>query len=377
MNLLITGTSGFLGSNLLSILKHETKHNITILQRPYEKTFPTDQHFDICVHLGGVNRPKLPSEFTEGNVHSTGQLCNLLQRNSSPPNIVYASSAQALSDNEYGKSKFAAEGIIKEYCLKTGTAAYILRLPGIFGKWCLPNYNSVVATFCHNLANDIPLQIHDPKSPLKLIHVDDAARTILSICELTNHQSGPHYEQLNPVYETTVGELASQLSMFKQLRSLNTVPNMSDEFVKKLYSTFISYLSPTCMNTTVELKSDNRGWLFEFTKSNQAGQIFISSTLPGITRGNHFHQSKVEKFCVIKGKGVIILRHLKTDHLLTFDVSDENIESVDIPPGYAHSIKNTGETEMLTLFWTNEIFDKTRPDTYPSTVLPNSSANAT
>jgi UDP-2-acetamido-2,6-beta-L-arabino-hexul-4-ose reductase len=372
MNLLITGTSGFLGSNLLSILKHETKHNITILKRPYEKTFPTDQHFDICIHLGGVNRPPLPSDFTEGNVHSTAQLCNLLQRSSSPPIIVYASSVQALSDNDYGKSKLAAEAIIEEYSSLTGTAAYILRLPGIFGKWCLPNYNSVVATFCQNIANDVPVQIHDPNSPIKLMHVDDATRTIVNICDLTKHQSGLHYHQLEPVYETTVGELAAQLSIFKRLRSLNTVPNMSDEFVKKLYSTFISYLNTTSLNQSVELKSDNRGWLFEFTKSNQAGQIFISSTLPGITRGNHFHQSKVEKFCVIKGKGVIILRHLKTDHIVTFDVSDENIETVDIPPGYAHSIKNTGETEMLTLFWTNEIFDQKRPDTYPSIALPPS-----
>ena len=364
--ILVTGASGFVGKNLCVALRR--RGTFEVLEFGRQNT-PSDldamvERADIVFHLAGVNRPKDEAEFAMGNTDLTRRLCDCLARHGRRIPLALASSIQAELDNPYGRSKKAAEDAVREYQQKQHAPVYVFRYPNVFGKWCRPNYNSVVATFCHNIQRGLPTQVNNRSTPLRLVYVDDVVRGLLDIAERTEHQPENALGRLPPEYSTTLGQLHDLLTAFKQDRAKSLVPNLSDPFTKYLYTTFLSYCETDNFAYPVELKTDERGWLFELVKSAQSGQIFVSKTRPGITRGNHFHDTKIEKFCVIQGEGIIRFRHVLDDRIIEYPVSDRAIQIVDIPPGYTHSIENVSATEMITLFWANEIFDPGHPDTY-------------
>ena len=360
---------------------------------------------DIVFHLAGVNRPTEEKEFTEGNAVLTRQLCAALASAARRAPLVLSSSVQAELDNPYGRSKQAAEAAVLDYHQRTGAPVYIYRFPNVLGKWSRPNYNTVVATFCHNISRGLPVQVSNRANPLRFVYIDDIVRAFLGIASCTGHARGQRSEgrdhraeitgqraeimPFDPVHSITLGKLHDLILSFHQGRRQGFLPDLSNALTRYLYSTYISFYDPADLAYPVDLKTDDRGWLFELVKSPQAGQIFVSRTRPGITRGNHYHDTKIEKFCVIQGEGVIRLRHVlsgeavQANEILTpssrlpspisdiieYPVNDREIRVVDIPPGYTHSIQNTGSTDMITLFWANEIFDPRRPDTYPARVV--------
>jgi len=245
----------------------------------------------------------------------------------------------------------------------------IYRFPNLFGKWSHPNYNSVVSTFCYNVTHDLDIQINDPSRVLTVAYVDDVITECLRQLDMTELDAKQYHYELEEVCQVSLGDLAEKIQAFHKVRNGDPMPDLSDPFSKKIYATFLSYYDADTFAYPVDMKSDNRGWLFELIKSEQFGQIFVSNTHPGITRGNHCHDTKAEKFCVIQGKGIIRFRHIVTNELVAYEVSGENIQIVDIPPGYTHSIENVGDTEMVTLFWANEIFNPANPETYYEEVL--------
>jgi len=323
---------------------------------------------DLVFHLAGVNRPKEEKDFTDGNANLTRRLCDYLASTGRQTPLALSSSIQAEVDNPYGRSKKAAEDAVLDYHQQTGAPVYIYRFPNVFGKWSRPNYNTVVATFCHNISRGLPVQISNRSNPLRFVHIDDVVRTFLDIAARTEHDLASTRYEIQPVHSITLGELHDLIQSFREGRGKSILPDLSNPLVKCLYSTYVSFYDVHDLACAVELKTDDRGWLFEFIKSSHAGQIFVSCTRPGITRGNHYHDTKVEKFCVIQGEGVIRFRHVFDQQVITYPVTDREIRIVDIPPGYTHSIENTGAADMLTLFWANEIFDPQRPDTYAEQV---------
>jgi UDP-2-acetamido-2,6-beta-L-arabino-hexul-4-ose reductase len=391
MNILVTGARGFIGKNLIAALKQQPDRRV--LEFDLDNS-PSDlvglvAEADWVFHLAGVNRPHDEGEFQTGNVDLTVQLCDLLATQPHPARLVLASSIQAELDNPYGRSKRQAEMVVAQYAAQTGARAIIYRLKNVFGKWCRPNYNSVVATFCHSLARDLPITISDPNKVLDLIHIDDVVTHWLA--DLINNPTpalhpqrgasvggaapdeppnGPlTYREVTPAYTVTLGQLADLIRSFRQIRQTLHVPDLSDEFTRKLHGTYLSYLPTDQFAYDLEKRSDPRGCLAEFVKSAPFGQIFVSRTLPGITRGNHYHHTKTEKFLVLQGEALIRFRQLSSGEVIEYPVRGEDFRVVDIPPGYTHSIENTGTGELVTLFWSSEIFDLARPDTYGLPVL--------
>ncbi|MCL5033335.1 MAG: NAD-dependent epimerase/dehydratase family protein [Thermotogae bacterium] len=297
------------------------------------------------------------------NVGLTKQIVDTLIDMNRKVDIVMTSSVQALADNPYGKSKKAAEGILKSYSEKMKASVYIYRLPNVFGKWGKPNYNSVVSTFCYNITHEKDIWISDENKEIELVHVDDVVKEFAHLLEIQSANK-LIFSEVKPTFKITLGKLAQMIRGFHEDRKNSIVPDFSDEFIKRLYPTYLSYLDKNNLSQTLELKTDERGSLFELIKSKQFGQIFISTTKSGYVRGNHYHDSKIEKFCLIKGKAIIKLRNLLTQENISYEVSDQKIEIVDIPPGYTHSIQNIGKDEMIVLFWSDEIFDSQNPDTY-------------
>jgi UDP-2-acetamido-2,6-beta-L-arabino-hexul-4-ose reductase len=285
-----------------------------------------------------------------------------LEKIQRPVPIIFSSSIQAELDNDYGKSKRAAEERLRAYSQRTGAPVRIFRFANIFGKWCRPNYNSAVATFCYNIAHGLPIAIHDPGAPLRLVYIDDVIEAIVR--ELKAELKGFAYVSAEPAYETTVGQVAQMIQDIHEKCRNGFIGDYSDSFYKKLATTYLSYVDIPSLAIAPEMKRDERGWLFELIKSEKAGQIFISSTKPGKVRGNHYHDTKVEKFCLVKGKARISLRKVNSSEQYAFDVDDNSIQIVDIPPGYTHAIQNTGTEDCIVLFWANEVMDPTRPDTY-------------
>lgn len=324
---------------------------------------------DLVFHLAGVNRPKEEKEFTDGNASLTRRLCDCLANTGRRTPLALSSSIQAEEDNPYGRSKKAAEDAVLDYHRQTGAPVYIYRFPNVFGKWSRPNYNTVVATFCHNISRGLPVQISNRSNPLRFVYIDDVVRAFLDIAAGTEHDPATTRYEIQPVHSITLGELYDLIQSFHEGRRKSILPDLSNPLVKCLYSTYVSFYDVHDLAYAVELKTDARGWLFELIKSSQAGQIFVSRTRPGITRGNHYHDTKIEKFCVIQGEGVIRFRHVLDPQVVEYPVTDRQIRIVDIPPGYTHSIENTGAADMITLFWANEIFDPQRPDTYPEPVV--------
>lgn len=374
--ILVTGSDGFLGRNLCIAL--ERCKDIDVLRFDLKNTVEEFEEYakaaDFIFHLAGVNRPKDEKEFIEGNANLTRLLCEFAEKHNSCAPIFLSSSTQAECDNAYGASKKEAEDTLVEYSRKTGTAILIYRFPNLFGKWSRPNYNSVVSTFCYNITHDLDIQMSDSLHTVTFAYVDDVVDECLYQMRCADSlDATQNYYDMTDVYSVSLGRLAELVRAFRSVRDGGPMPDLSEPFTKKLYATFLSYYETDAFAYPAKMNTDNRGWLFELIKSEQFGQIFVSQTHPGITRGNHGHDTKVEKFCVVQGEGIIRFRHIVTNEVLAYEVSGEQVQIVDIPPGYTHSIENTGKKEMITLFWANEIFNPERPDTYYEEVLKQKS----
>ena len=367
MNIVVTGSNGFIAKNLLVHLAQRTEWSLVSLNRQSstEDWEQSLKHADIVFHFAGVNRPDDPAEFDNINTDLTKFIVDELEKKEKPYKLFFSSSTQALQDNPYGRSKIKAENYIEQHAKKG--QFYIYRLPGVFGKWCRPNYNSVVATFCHQVATGKEIEISDENKNVQLMYVDDVCQLLLNRVDNPS-ESGLQTLPEDLTYNITLGKLASVIKSFPASRINLVLPEVGDVLIKKLYSTYLTYLPIDHFNYRVTLRSDNRGSLFELFKSTGSGQVFISYTKPGITRGNHFHHTKTEKFCVLSGEGLICFRKIGTDEVIEYRVSGKDPQVVDIPPGYTHNITNIGDTEMVTLFWANEIFDPNRPDTFFVTV---------
>jgi UDP-2-acetamido-2,6-beta-L-arabino-hexul-4-ose reductase len=361
---LITGGRGFLGRNLMAHLSAQTNCQVTVFET--ENSEEELQRWlleaDIVFHLAGINRPKNISEFEEGNAALTARICQILEEGERCPAIIFSSSIWASADNAYGLSKKKAEDTLRQFAMTTGARVRIYRLNNLFGKWCRPNYNSVVATFCHNIAHDLPIVISDSNREIELSYVDDVMASFISeINEKPECEPGLEI----PSYRIELGELARKLQAFRDMKTTLTVPDLADRFDRALYATYLSYVPAEALQQQLEIRSDARGTLAEFIKSQHFGQIFISRTKPGVTRGNHYHHTKAEKFLVLEGEALIRIRATEGEAIHDYSVSGKEYRVVDIPPGTTHSISNVGNTELVTLFWSDEVFDQISPDTYP------------
>lgn len=368
---LITGSRGFIGKNLRAVLGRDKEVIIRTFDRDDEPGLLDSQlaEADFVYHFAGVNRPQDPKEFEIGNARLTGRIVETLERLQRTVPILLTSSAQAEFDNPYGRSKKAAEEILAEYSKRTGAPIFIYRLPGVFGKWSRPDYNTVVATFCHNIARGLEIKVSDPAHALELVYIDDVIRHFTGHLHQPQSPAGAGcYFQINTTFKVTLGDLAARIYSLRDMRTTLRVPDLADYFMRCLHATYLSFLDTRDFSYPLDLKTDERGALFELIKSEHFGQIFVSKTFKGITRGNHYHDSKIEKFCVIQGKAVIRFRHILSDEVIEYSVSGEVIEVVDIPPGYTHHIENIGDNEMIVLFWANQIFDPAKADTFPSLV---------
>ncbi len=369
-NIIVTGSDGFIGRNLILALRrleginvysYDINDHINSLKEAVKGA-------DIIFHLAGVNRPEKTEEYEAGNVGFTRMLISMVEESKVKPLIIFSSSIQAALDNPYGLSKRKAEEELIDWAKRSESAVVIYRLPNVFGKWCRPNYNSAVATFCHNLARDFEVHIIDPKRVVELVYIDDVVKAFLDNIK-DKPENGVYYNNVTPVFKVTVKKLVEIIKGFKNTRSDLTIPDFSDPFIKRLYATYLSYLPQDKFAYQPEIKIDNRGILAELLKSQASGQIFVSRTKPGITRGNHFHDTKVEKFCVLDGEAIIRFRDVRGKDVIEYQVSGKKITIVDIPPGYTHSIENIGQKELIVLFWANEIYDPENPDTHRLEVI--------
>lgn len=366
MKILVTGAKGFIGKNLVLELKnrgYEEVYEYDADSSPEAlRTYTKDCGF--VFHLAGVNRPDKESEFMEGNFGFTSVLLESLKKYKNPAPVLITSSIQALEDNPYGKSKRAGEELMLQYQKETGAPVFIYRLQNVFGKWCRPNYNSVVATFCHNIAHDIPIVVNDTERSMNLVHIDDVVSTFISAMHGSENPAKDGLYYVMAVHVVKLGELARLISSFRESRTSLMIPAMDELLVRKLYSTYLSYLPTDHFSYPLKMNEDQRGSFTEFVKSDDRGQVSVNVSRPGITKGNHWHHSKNEKFLVVSGEGIIRFRRVGGDEVIEYKVSGEKLEVVDIPPGYTHNITNTGTSDLVTIMWANELFDPGYPDTY-------------
>jgi UDP-2-acetamido-2,6-beta-L-arabino-hexul-4-ose reductase len=376
MNILITGAKGFIGKNLIAQLKNikegkakeeRISSDLTLLKYDID-TEPAllDEYCriaDFVFHLAGVNRPKEQSEFMEGNFGFTSTLLDTLKKYGNKCPVMLASSIQAELDNPYGLSKKAGEELLFRYAEETGAKVYVYRFPNVFGKWCRPNYNSAVATFCYNIARDLPIQVNDPNVMMTLVYIDDVVDELISALAGNPTREGK-YCKVPVEYKITLGEIVELIYSFRESRRNLQVPNMGDAFTKKLYATYLSYLPENDFSYPLKMNVDRRGSFTEFLKSPDRGQVSVNISKPGITKGNHWHHTKNEKFLVVYGTGVIRFRKIDEEKVYEYYVSGDKLEVVDIPVGYTHNIENLGSTDMVTIMWANESFDPDKPDTY-------------
>lgn len=374
MNILITGARGFMGKNLRSALTGRCgdAHRLMLLDMPHteEELLAAAAEADFVFHLAGVNRPTDPADFQKGNADFTRQLLTLLKERGKRPPVLLSSSIQAALENPYGQSKLSAEQAVADYGRETGSAVYLYRLPNVFGKWSRPNYNSAVATFCHNVARGLPITVNDPSVTLRLVYIDDVVEEFLRAMEGQPHREG-EWCTVQPVHEVNLGHMAELIQSFPALRDSLTAPDQSDPLVKKLYATYLSFLPPEDFSRPTVTHADQRGSFTELLHMGSRGQVSLNVSKPHITKGDHWHQTKHEKFIVLQGEGVIRFRKVGDSTVIAYKVSGENLTVVDIPTGYTHSIENTGDTDMLTLMWANEVFDPAHPDTLRLPVLEN------
>ncbi|MGE5590090.1 MAG: NAD-dependent epimerase/dehydratase family protein [Bacillota bacterium] len=365
LNILVTGSAGFIGKNLVHALRRNRQYVVWEFDRnsPAERLNERLALADVVFHIAGENRPTDPVAFEAVNVGLTRAIIRALSALGRRPRLIFASSIQAENDSLYGRSKREAEEDLRQFAEATGCQVVAYRLKNIFGKWSRPNYNSVVATFCHNVARGLPITISDPARVLELVYIDDVVAAFMAEIERT--ASTPFsYADVPVSYRITVAELASRIHGFHQSRRSGWVPDFSDGLTKALYATYLANLDTKDFAYSLETKTDSRGTLAELLKSSPFGQVFVSTTKPGVTRGNHFHDTKAEKFIVLRGEAEVRFRHVSSNEIVRYSVSGANLRVVDIPPGYTHSITNIGDSELIVLFWANEVFDPERPDTY-------------
>ena len=361
MKVLVTGAKGFVGHHVVGALRHRGDE-VFAADRSTDESALREWTMvaDAVVHLAGANRPEDPAEFAKVNRDLTARLVGWLDEAGARATLVLSSSAQAEKENPYGVSKREAERAVEAYA---GPKA-IFRLPGVFGKESRPFYNTVVATFCHNVAHDEPNAVSDPEHEVAFVYIDDVVAAILAAVD--HPVARP---EVAPVYRRTLGRLLAEIEGFRESRETLRVPDLSDRFLVSLYATYLSFLPKDAFAYDLVKREDPRGSLAEFVKSDHFGQIFVSRTHPGITRGDHYHHTKTEKFLVLEGEAVIRFRHAASDEVLEYRVDGEAYRVVDIPPGYTHSIENVGTGELVTLFWASEIFDPARPDTIYEKVI--------
>jgi UDP-2-acetamido-2,6-beta-L-arabino-hexul-4-ose reductase len=365
MKILVTGAKGFIGKNLIAELRNRKYTEIFEYDRDTNSSLLDGfcKETDFVFHLAGVNRPKEQSEFMEGNFGFTSELLNSLKKHNNTCPVMISSSIQAELDNPYGESKKAGEDLLFSYSEETGSKVLVYRFPNVFGKWCRPNYNSAVATFCHNIAHDIPIKVNDPSVVMNLVYIDDVVNELINALEGKENKVGLFCE-VPALYTITLGEIVDLIHSFKKSREDRSVPNMSDAFSKKLYSTYLSYLPEDKFSYDLKMNVDQRGSFTEFIKTPERGQVSVNISKPGITKGNHWHHTKNEKFLVVSGKGVVRFRKIDSDEVIEYFVSGDKMEVVDIPTGYTHNIENLGDSDMVTIMWANEPFDPEKPDTY-------------
>ena len=365
MKILVTGSNGFIGRNLIAELRNRGYNEILMFDTDKDISLLDDYTRDceFIFHLAGINRPKDEKKFIEGNYGFTTILLRKLKDNNNHAPVLITSSIQAEQDNPYGKSKRAAEEYLFNYEKETKSKALVYRLPNVFGKWCRPNYNSAVATFCHNIANDLDITVNDPKVIMNLVYIDDVVSEFIHALEGKQNQLD-QFCYIPTVHSITLGNIVELIKSFKTSRGTLEVPDMSNEFTKKLYSTYLSYLPNNSFSYPLKMNVDNRGSFTEFIRTLDRGQVSVNISKPGITKGNHWHHTKNEKFLVVHGEGLIQFRKIDSDEIIDYYVSGDKLEVVDIPPGYTHNIINIGNSDMVTIMWVNEPFNPDKPDTY-------------
>ena len=365
MKILVTGAKGFVGKNLISELRNKGYNDIYECHKETteEELNNYTKDCEFVYHLAGVNRPEKIEEFMEGNFGFTETLLNNLKNNNNKSPILITSSIQAKLDNDYGKSKKAGEDLIFKYGNDLNITTYVYRLPNLFGKWCRPNYNSVIATFCNNIANDLEITINDESKELTLAYIDDVVTEFINCLENKPNKLD-NFCSIPITYTKTLGEIANLIKSFKESRTNLLIPDMKDEFSKKLYSTYLSYLKKDDFSYPVKMNVDDRGSFTELFKSVDRGQVSVNIAKPSITKGQHWHHTKNEKFVVVSGKGLIQFRKIDSEEIIEYYVSGDKIEVVDIPVGYTHNIINVGDTDLITVMWFNELFKKDKTDTY-------------
>ena len=361
--ILVTGAYGFIGKNLVCTLNE--KDDIEVLKFGRSDSEATLNYFvnnaDAIVHLAGENRPRNISDFTTVNKDLTRLLCEMILRANRNIPFIFTSSIQAEKDNDYGKSKLAAEQIVKSFVDQTENTTAIYRLPGVFGKWCRPNYNSVVATFCYNIANNLPIHVKDFNTSLKLVYIDDLIASFITF--LSQNNRGLSWQEVTPNFSVSLGDLAVNIEEFKKCRDDLVIPRVGEGFLRALYSTYVSYLPTSKFSYAVENHSDARGNFVEMLKTQDSGQFSYFTAAPGVTRGGHYHHSKTEKFLIIKGRALYKFKSLETKKELQVFSSGSDPTVVESIPGWAHSITNIGSEELVVMLWANEIFDPKNTDT--------------
>ncbi|MCK7575641.1 MAG: NAD-dependent epimerase/dehydratase family protein [Chromatiales bacterium] len=363
MKLLLTGANGFIARNLQVALSERGGCDVLPVTRDTDDATLNDAiaQADAVIHLAGVNRPHDPNDFVTGNRDFTARLCARLADTGRAVPIAFASSIQVDRDTPYGQSKRAAEAHLLAYADTTDAPVALYRLPNVFGKWCRPNYNSAVATFCHNIARGLPIRIDDPASVVQLVYIDDVVAELLRWLDAPETRTG--FPEVAPVYTATVGELAEQIRAFGQVRDSLITEAVGTGLVRALYATYISALPADAFSYPLPRHGDARGVFVEMLKTRDSGQVSFFTAHPGVTRGGHYHHTKTEKFLVVKGQARFRFRHILTDETHTLDTQGDDPRIVETIPGWAHDITNIGTDEMIVLLWANEIFDRARPDT--------------
>lgn len=372
MKILVTGAKGFVGKNILLRLKQEGYEDVVPfdIDTPAEVLDAAVKDCDFVLHFAGVNRPKDASEFMSGNFGFTTELLGKLEAANNKASFLITSSIQAALDNPYGKSKKAAEDYIFEYAKRTGAKAFVYRLPNVFGKWCKPNYNSAIATFCNNIARGLPITVNDTNVNMHVVYIDDIADEIVRALRGTpTYGDGTEIDGkfcMVPItHRAKLGEIVDMIRSFKQSRGNLEIADMTvGSLSTKLYSTYLSYLPEDDFSYPLNMHVDERGSFTEFMRTIDRGQVSVNITKPHITKGNHWHHSKNEKYIVVKGRASIRFRKVGDDKVIEYFADGENLKVVDIPTGYVHCIENIGEGDLVTIMWANEPFNPDKPDTY-------------
>jgi UDP-2-acetamido-2,6-beta-L-arabino-hexul-4-ose reductase len=361
--ILVTGAQGFIGKNLLLRLKELNRYTVTEFVRSDKQSSLQQRvaHADAIIHLAGENRPKDESAFAAINTGLTAIICDAIRASGRKIPLILASSTQAEQDNPYGKSKLAAEQLVQNLSSNTGSPITIFRLPGVFGKWCKPFYNSVVATFCHNIARGLPIRVNDPHANLRLVYIDDVISALIDAID-TSH-AGFQFRNVAPEYNIKLGELATQIESFEACRNTLLTEPVGTGLTRALYSTYISYLPQDRFAYAVPQHADERGVFVEMLKTHDSGQFSFFTAKPGITRGGHYHHTKTEKFLVLKSEALFRFRNLLTGEVVEIKTSGDKPQIVDTIPGWVHDITNIGDEEMIVMLWANENFDRAKPDT--------------